>query len=136
MVHSRICIDTGVLIRFLRGEEPSASALDKCIRECDCHITAINAYEILYGLARSKHSLGEDALVDAFTVLPFDAAASRRAAQLHHNLISRNQDIGVKDVLIAAICLEHQLPLLTLNTAHFERVDGLTVLRPEMLLAW
>lgn len=76
MVYQRICIDTGVLIRFLRGEDPSASTLERCIRERDCCITAINAYELLYGLTRSKRSLGEEALLDAFTVLPFDTAAS------------------------------------------------------------
>ncbi len=32
-----------------------------------------------------------------------------------------------KDVLIAAICPEHELPLLTLNERHLERVPGLTV---------
>lgn len=38
MVHPRICVDTGVLIRFLRGEEPCASALERGIRESDCYI--------------------------------------------------------------------------------------------------
>lgn len=49
-------------------------------------------------------------------------------------LIRRNQDIGVKDVLIAAICLERSLPLLTLNERHFSRVSGLKVLTPDTLL--
>jgi predicted nucleic acid-binding protein len=34
------------------------------------------------------------------------------------------------DVLIAAICLEHKLPLLTLNHEHFGRVPDLTVVTP------
>ena len=65
--------------------------------------------------------------------LPLDITAARRAAQLHDQLIRHNQDIGVKDVLIAAICLEHELPLLTLNERHFERVSGLTVVTVEEL---
>jgi predicted nucleic acid-binding protein len=31
------------------------------------------------------------------------------------------------DVLIAATALEHQLPVLTGNTRHFEPVDGISV---------
>ena len=31
---------------------------------------------------------------------------------------------------IAAICLEHKLPLLTLNQQHFGRVPNLTVVTP------
>lgn len=68
-------------------------------------------------------------------VLPFDAAAARRAATLHPELIHRNEDIGVKDVLIAAVCLEHSLPILTLNERHFSRVPGLEVITPEALLS-
>lgn len=109
----------------LRGAFAKATAIS----------TSINSYELLYGLARSRRSLGEEALLDAFTILPFDAAASRRAAQLHQDLISRNQDIGVKDVLIAAICLEQAIPLLTLNTNHFLRVSGLAVVQPQSVLA-
>jgi predicted nucleic acid-binding protein len=59
-----------------------------------------------------------------------DIAAARRAAQLHGELIRHNKDIGIKDVLIAAICLEHKLPLLTLNQQHFGRVPNLTVVTP------
>jgi predicted nucleic acid-binding protein len=46
---------------------------------------------------------------------------------LHDELIRANTDIGIKDVLIAATCLEHQLPILTLNEKYFRRVAQLTV---------
>jgi len=50
-------------------------------------------------------------------------------------LIRRNQDIGVKDVLIAAICSTHDTPLLSLNERHFSRVSGLQVVTPASFLA-
>jgi len=49
-------------------------------------------------------------------------------------LIRRNEDIGIKDVLVASVCLEHSLPLLTLNERHFSRVPGLRVLTPADLM--
>lgn len=67
-------------------------------------------------------------------ILPFDAPSAARAATLHDALIRSNQDIGVKDVMIAAICQQHDLPLLTLNERHFNRVEGLTILTPEQIL--
>lgn len=67
--------------------------------------------------------------------LPLGLAAARRASQLHDETIRHNQDVGIKDVLIAAICLQHELPLLTLNEKHFRRVPGLTVVTPPMLTA-
>lgn len=122
-----VCIDTGPLIAFLKGRDPGASAVEHAVRTLDCYVTVITAYELLFGVARTRRQIGEDALLGTMRSLPLDITTARRAAQLHDELIRRNQDIGVKDVLIAAICLEHELPLLTLNERHFERVPGLTV---------
>jgi tRNA(fMet)-specific endonuclease VapC len=124
---TRICIDTGPLIAFLKGRDPGASAVEHAVRTLDCYVTVITAYELLFGMARTRRQIGEDALLGTMRSLSLDIATARRAAQLHDELIRRSQDIGVKDVLIAAICLEHELPLLTLNERHFERVPGLTV---------
>lgn len=60
--------------------------------------------------------------------------AARRAAVIHDSLIRAGSDIGIKDVLIAAICLEQQLPILTLNERHFRRVSGLRVLTAQEFL--
>ncbi len=130
MVSSRICLDTTVLISYLKGREPGASAVEHAVRDYSCYVTAITAYELLFGVARAQKRIGEDALLGLMTILSFDEAAARRAAELHDALIRRNEDIGVKDVLIAAICIEHDIPLLTSNERHFQRVTGLNVTTP------
>jgi len=127
---TRLCIDTGPLIAFLKGRNPGAAAVERAVREMDCCVTAITAYELLFGVARARRQIGEDALLGTMQTLPLDIAAARRAAQLHDELIRYNKDVGIKDVLIAAICLEHNLPLLTLNQEHFGRVPELTVVTP------
>jgi len=130
MAAVNLCIDTNILIDHLKGREPGSRALDRALREYHCGITAITQYELLYGMARARRSIGEENLTDALAVLPLDRASSSIAAHLHAELIRRNQDIGVKDVLIAAICLSHSVPLLTANLKHFSRVDGLAVIEP------
>jgi tRNA(fMet)-specific endonuclease VapC len=127
---THLCIDTGPLIAFLKGRNPGAASVERAVRELDCCVTAITAYELLFGVARARRQIGEDALLGTLQTLPLDIAAARRAAQLHDELIRHNKDIGIKDVLIAAICLEHKLPLLTLNQQHFGRVPNLTVVTP------
>ena len=128
---SRLCIDTAALIAYLRSREPGASAVERAIKECVCHVTAVTVYELFFGLARIGWPMGENELVEVMTVLPFNDAAAKRAAQLHDQLIRQNNDIGVKDVYIASICLENNLPLLTPNQRHFSRVPGLGVITPE-----
>lgn len=126
-----LCIDTNILIDYLKGREPGANSLERALSEHRCAITAITHYELLYGMARARHSIGEEQLMEVFSVLPFDENASSIAAALHADLIRRNQDIGVKDVLIAAICLNCKLPLLTANLKHFSRVAGLSIISPH-----
>ena len=135
MGDSRLCLDTGVLIAYFKGREPGASAVEKAVKEHACYVTSITVYELLFGVARAKKEIGEQALLGIMTVLPLNDAAARRAADLHAGLISRNQDIGVKDVLIAAICLEHTLSIFTTNERHFSRVRGLKVITPTQLMA-
>jgi len=38
---TRICIDTGPLIAFLKGREPGATAVERVVRELDCFVTVI-----------------------------------------------------------------------------------------------
>jgi predicted nucleic acid-binding protein len=86
-------------------------------------------------VARAKQEIGEQALLGVMAVLPFDGDIAKRAANLHAELINRNQNIGIKDVFIAAICLEADVPLLTANERHFLRVSDLTVITPTALIA-
>ena len=135
MDDSQLCLDTNVLISFLKEREPGASAVEKAVKEYSCYVTAITVYELLFGVARAKKEIGEQALLGVVTVLPLSDTAARRAANLHADLISHNQDIGIKDVLIAAICLEHRLPILTANHQHFSHVSGLIVIKPSELIS-
>lgn len=129
----QLCLDTSPLIAYLKGREPGATAVANAVKGYVCHVTAITVYELLFGMARAKREIGEEALLGVMTVLPLSDSAARRAASLHVELISRNQDIGIKDVLIASICLEQQMPLLTLNENHFLRVPNLKVITPASL---
>ncbi len=135
MAASRYCLDTGVLIDFLKGREPGASAVEKVVKESTCFVASVTVYELLFGVARAQREIGESALLGVMTILPLDGRTAARAASLHVELIRRNQDIGVKDVFIAASCLEHDLSLVTKNIKHFRRIPGLKVLTPEAVLS-
>ena len=130
MATLELCVDTNLLIDFLKNREPGATALERALLNYHCGMTSITHYELLYGMARARRSIGEEVLTEALTVLPLDRVAAARAARLHAQLVHANQDIGVKDTLIAAICLAHAVPLLTANVRHFSRVEGLTVIDP------
>lgn len=59
------------------------------------------------------------------TVLPLEEAAARRRGQLKDQLRRLGTPLAEPDLQIAAIAMEHGLPLATHNQRHFARVEGL-----------
>ncbi|MBM3144806.1 MAG: type II toxin-antitoxin system VapC family toxin [Chloroflexi bacterium] len=97
-------------------------------------MTAINHYELLSVPFLSKNqliSLNQVLLI--VEVIPFDKQASERAAQIWNILRTQGKQIGVMDTHIAGICVSLNLPLLTRNVKHFQRVPGLKLISPEEL---
>ncbi len=56
-----------------------------------------------------------------------DHVALDRAAELYADLRTRGQLIEDADLLSAAIALVHDMVLVTNNTAHFNRIEGLQI---------
>ncbi len=56
---SRLCLDTSILIAYLKGREPGAAAMQRAVKESACYITSITVYELLFGVARTQKQIGE-----------------------------------------------------------------------------
>lgn len=134
MAKRELCIDTNILIDYLKGREPVASALTQVVKTHNCFVTSITTYELLFGVTRAKKEIGEHDLLGAFSPLAFDRASASRASLLHTELLSLNKNIGLKDIFIASICLVHGLPILTSNVKHFSRVPNLNIITPAEIL--
>ncbi|MBA3606861.1 MAG: type II toxin-antitoxin system VapC family toxin [Acidimicrobiia bacterium] len=125
-------LDTCVIIE-LGGRLDAAQLPD------DQVITAVTLGELSVGPLvaddvgeRSRRQLRLQAMEIEFAeaTLPYDAAAARifgrvMAAALRRGRRSR---VRVSDYQIAAIAIANDLPLYTINTDDFARVDGLTLM--------
>lgn len=89
--------------------------------------TAITCFELLAG-ARGGLGKKTHALVSAVPVLSLDRESASRAASVRQELERSGLPIGMADSLIAGIALANDLPLLTRNRRHFERIEGLTLI--------
>jgi tRNA(fMet)-specific endonuclease VapC len=58
----------------------------------------------------------------ACEVFPFDDLAARIAGRIYADLELRGRPVGMPDVMIAAIALQHGFAVATGNVAHFEAV--------------
>ncbi len=90
----------------------------------------ITRYEILRGLqARqaARQIQAFDARCQQSTILPLTDRVVVMAAQLYGDLARRGALISDADIMIAATALVNGLALVTENTAHFQRISGLTL---------
>jgi predicted nucleic acid-binding protein len=124
-----LILDTDHCVAILRGRQ----RLDEKIApDMPLFITAITVSELIYGAYRSQR-VGENIghinlLVQSVAVLPFDETTARRCSELKELLRRDGQTLGEPDLQIASIALSHSLPLVTHNTAHFNRIPGLVLL--------
>jgi len=121
-------VDTDVLVDYLRGRGPGAELLARLGRG-GYRVTAVSAFELALGAAHRLDPRPVQALLDAPTL-----ALTPRGGLLGGEALARlrgdGRGIDVRDALQAGMCLDADLPLVTRNVRHFERVPGLRVLRP------
>jgi predicted nucleic acid-binding protein len=118
-------VDTDVLIWHLRGYPQATRRLDQLN---PLTISAVTWLEVLQGMRNRAELAAVKKMLELrkAAVLPITAAITHRAITLMESLtLSHGLQMG--DALIAATALEHQLPVLTGNTKHFESVAGLSV---------
>lgn len=93
-------------------------------------VTAV--VELTYGALRSSNPavnlLEVDKLLSVVTVLPFDTSAARRMATVKAELDRQGKPVATLDLEIASIALEQNLPLVTHNARHFQRIPGLILI--------
>ncbi|MDR1766913.1 MAG: type II toxin-antitoxin system VapC family toxin [Propionibacteriaceae bacterium] len=95
-------------------------------------ISAITYMELRYGETAPKDSPKWEPLIDALVerldgVLAWDKDAVEQAARLRMEFFSAGRPIGDNDTAIAAHALVAGCVLVTNNTRHFQRVDGLAL---------
>jgi tRNA(fMet)-specific endonuclease VapC len=128
MAKKNICVDTDVCIDFLRRKEPGLTLLIKLLEKFDPCITTITAFELYLGHIKMNRKDRIEDFIDQFSILPFNLEAAMISARIQASLDSKGEGIGIPDTLIAGICVAEKVPLLTLNTKHFSKIDELRLI--------
>ncbi len=121
--------DTGIFIEHLRAKDKLSTTLYKISESTDIYVSAVTVYELYMGATNKDKERDVMIITENFTVLPFTDTVAQKAAELYHKLRLSNQMIEFRDIFIAATCIVHELPIVTLNKKHFKRIDGLKILR-------
>lgn len=122
-------IDTNIFIEHLRAKEKSNTNLARLLNGSqELFISAVSVYELYTGAVTSENKNRIRLLIDDISVLTFTYDIAFLAAEIFRELKAKNQLIEFRDIFIAATCIAHHLPIVTLNKKHFERIEGLKVI--------
>lgn len=124
-------LDTNAWIQHLKSPAgPIEQRLNRVLPS-DIFLCAIVKAELWHGAhkygQRERRLAALRNLFHPFVSLPFDDSAAWRYATIRHDLEIKGQLIGPNDLKIAAICLAHDLTLVSANVAEFGRIPGLRV---------
>lgn len=123
-------LDTNTVLDYFKGKGDVAKNL-LAVSPTEVALPAVVAYEVWIGVLGSQNTRRRQTQYEQFLatveILPFDAAVSRRAAELRYALERRGAGIGPMDTLIAATALSSNATLVTRNLREFGRVQGLKV---------
>jgi tRNA(fMet)-specific endonuclease VapC len=91
-------------------------------------ISAITHYEIYSGTTSSQLLFWESFLENT-NVLVLNQKVAQTAVDINNELKRKRKQIDMADLFIAATAIANHLPFATLNKKHFERIDGLNILK-------
>jgi len=124
-------LDTNVISELFK-KRPSPKVLEsvRSTRGQDLATSVLCVVELRYGA--SRHRKGEaiwerisSHVLSRIRILPLGWQEAVRAGDILGALERRGEPIGIEDVLIAATALEHGLTVVTRNSKHFSRIEGL-----------
>ena len=118
-------LDTNALSAFADGEAGVGAVLRTQPRAA---IPGVVLGEFRYGIAGSRYEAEYEAWLEAtlpaFDVLVVDEGTARAYAELRVELKRAGRPIPANDAWIAALALQHGLPVLT-RDEHFDAIPGL-----------
>ncbi len=118
-------LDTNALSAFVDGDPAVGGVLSRQSRAC---VPVIVLGEFRYGIASSRHRADYEGWLDAhlrsFDVLAVTEETAIAYAALRAILRKNGTPIPANDAWIAALAIEHGLPVLS-RDGHFDAVPGI-----------
>jgi tRNA(fMet)-specific endonuclease VapC len=129
VIGSEFALDTNLAIAILNQDGHSEQWLSKS----DTIFLPIPVIgELRFGALKSNRVTENqkriEKLVVACHVLPIDLDTSDVYARIRYELRKRGTPIPANDLWIAAICVQHNIPIVTAD-GHFDLVPGLVIRR-------
>lgn len=131
MAVPRYLLDTGVLIRHLRGRRDVVRFLRGLGRKKRVAVSAVAHLELFVG-AHPQEDFGTRKFLSRFQTIPIDADVGQRSGQLVRQQRAKGHTLTIPDAIVAATALQYNLTLVTFNPGDFD-LPGLRLYPLDLL---
>lgn len=126
--NGKLAVDTNAVIAYRSATPEVCTLIDSTV---SIFLPAIVLGELLDGANNSGKPEKNERDIILFAnnsiLMPIDETAAIRYAKVRYDLKKKGNPIPENDIWIAALCLEHNVPLLS-NDGHFDKINGLEVI--------
>ncbi len=134
-----VLIDTDILSMFLRGNKKVRSKFKEYLAYYSTiNISIVSYYEILSGLKYKNANKQLESFLElckVVSIIPITKESCNKSADIYANLKRSGEIIDDVDILIAGICLESSLVLVTNNIKHFSRIQNIEIVNWSLSLS-
>ena len=120
-------VDTDVWIDFLRGV-PEAVDFVEQLPDIVC-ISAISVAELYAGVREGKEREVLGDLLTSLKIISLDDVGAAHGGLIRRDF-GKSHGVGLSDAMIAAMALQHDCQLFTLNVKHYPALPKAQVTRP------
>lgn len=121
-----LLIDTGLLIKHLRGQNTAIQLLRGLSKSQRLAISSVSRVEIIAGM-HPHESYQTKKFLSRFYLFEVNSAIADRAGEIIYNARKNNEKMMVPDAIIAATALVQNCSLVTLNVKDFKAVSNLSL---------
>ncbi len=126
------CLDSDILISFLRKSDEAKSFLDSN-KQVGFGVSVISHFELLAGANLSKKRVSNEkyvrTLLGRIPRLELTLEVIEKSSDILAALRNQGKVIEVRDIFIAGTCLANDIPIVTRNVTHYERIEGIEIIR-------
>jgi len=120
-------VDTNIFIEYLRAKDKLNTVLLKLPDKIEMSISSTTVYELFMGVNTEMKRKEIQILTGNLNLLSFNYEIATKSAEIYNDLKYKNQLIEFRDIFIGATAIVYQLPILTLNRKHFERIREIKI---------
>lgn len=123
---SGILADTSVWIEFFKQRSETGDALEALILQGSVRVCGVILFELVQGV---KSEAERSKILGAVSHLPYvemSPSLWQKTGDLSSSIRKKGLTIPLSDILIAAVALEYNLTVFTLD-GHFEQIPGLQI---------